>query len=80
MHVCHTWYRVAQGAGNVPEGPNNLSDVWANGNSNQSLVIGNNGNAGGYGNKNFVGVLTKNLGTDSAATIGDNGISTIGFP
>ena len=28
MSVCHTWYRVAQGAGNVPEGPNNSSDVW----------------------------------------------------
>jgi hypothetical protein len=27
MNVCHTWYRVDQGAGNVPEGPNNLSDV-----------------------------------------------------
>src|SRR5262249_35844848 len=23
MNVCHTWYRVAEGAGNVPEGPNN---------------------------------------------------------
>ena len=28
MHVCHTWYRVAAGAGNVPEGPHNASDVW----------------------------------------------------
>ncbi|HTI76309.1 MAG TPA: hypothetical protein VL634_15035 [Mycobacterium sp.] len=28
MNVCHTWYRVAEGAGNVPEGPNNASDVW----------------------------------------------------
>lgn len=28
MSVCHTWYRVAPGAGNVPEGPNNQSDVW----------------------------------------------------
>jgi hypothetical protein len=28
MNVCHTWYRVAAGAGNVPEGPNNASDVW----------------------------------------------------
>ena len=28
MNVCHTWYRVALGAGNVPEGPHNQSDVW----------------------------------------------------
>lgn len=28
MNVCHTWYRVAQGAGNVGEGPHNQSDVW----------------------------------------------------
>jgi len=28
MGVCHTWYRVAPGAGNVPEGPRNQSDVW----------------------------------------------------
>jgi hypothetical protein len=28
MNVCHTWYRVGEGAGNVPEGPNNASDVW----------------------------------------------------
>jgi hypothetical protein len=28
MSVCHTWYRVAQGAGNVSEGPHNSSDVW----------------------------------------------------
>jgi hypothetical protein len=27
MHVCHTWYRVALGAGNVPLGPHNQSDV-----------------------------------------------------
>ena len=28
MNVCHTWYRVAEGSGNVPEGPHNQSDVW----------------------------------------------------
>jgi hypothetical protein len=28
MTVCHTWYRVGEGAGNVFEGPNNQSDVW----------------------------------------------------
>jgi hypothetical protein len=28
MGVCHTWYRVAEGAGNVGEGPHNQSDVW----------------------------------------------------
>jgi hypothetical protein len=28
MGVCHTWYRVATGKGNVPEGPHNRSDVW----------------------------------------------------
>jgi hypothetical protein len=28
MGVCHTWYRVDQGAANVGEGPRNLSDVW----------------------------------------------------
>jgi hypothetical protein len=28
MNVCHTWYRVAQGAGNVFEGPHNASSIW----------------------------------------------------
>jgi hypothetical protein len=28
MSVCHTWYKVAEGAGNVFEGPNNQSSIW----------------------------------------------------
>jgi hypothetical protein len=28
MGVCHTWYRVAEGAGNVGKGPHNQSDIW----------------------------------------------------
>jgi hypothetical protein len=28
MSVCHTWYNVAEGAGNVFEGPNNQSSIW----------------------------------------------------
>jgi hypothetical protein len=28
MTVCHNWYRVSPGAGNVFEGPQNQSDVW----------------------------------------------------
>jgi hypothetical protein len=28
MNVCHTWYRVAMGAGNISLGPHNQSDVW----------------------------------------------------
>jgi hypothetical protein len=29
MSVCHTWYNVAADDGNVFEGPNNQSSIWA---------------------------------------------------